>query len=103
MTLTSAAAESRNVSVPFELSKGHIFVSAFVNGRGPYRFGLDTGASGMGRVDDRLTAELSLPAAGEAETSDSVKVATAKVVRAASIRLGTLAKRDAELLSRDYN
>ena len=90
-------------SVPFEFDNGRIFVRVLVNGRGPYRFGFDTGASGMGRADSRLTAELSLPKAGEAGTSDGIKVATVDVVTVASLRLGDMEKRDVELLSRDYN
>jgi predicted aspartyl protease len=90
-------------SVPFELDNGHIFVSAFVNGRGPFRFAFDTGASGMGRVDSRLAAALSLPNVNEAANSDGIKVQTADVVAVGSLRLGGLEKRDVQLLSRDYN
>lgn len=90
-------------SVPFELDNGRIFVGVFVNGRGPYRFGFDTGASGMGRADSRLAAELSLPKVGETAISDGLKTATTDVVRVTSLRLGGLEKRDVELPSRDYN
>ena len=90
-------------SIPFEVDHGHIFVSAFVNGAGPYRFGFDTGASGLGRVDRRLTSSLSLPAIGEAVTSDGVRTATAETVQVKDLRLGKLERRDIALISRDYN
>jgi hypothetical protein len=94
---------TRPVSIPFELDHGHIFVDAYVNGKGPYRFGFDTGASGMGRADVRLASELALPKVGEEQNSDGIKVVTTDVVQAESVRLGSLEKREVRLLSRDYN
>lgn len=90
-------------SIPFELQNGRIYVSAFVNGKGPYRFGFDTGASGMGRADTRLTTQLSLPKAGEAANSDGVRAVSSDVVSVGSLRIGNVEKRGVELLSRDYN
>jgi predicted aspartyl protease len=90
-------------SIPFELDHGHIFVSAFVNGQGPFRFAFDTGASGMGRADSSLAAELSLPKLDETANSDGINVKIADVVAVDSLRLGKLEKRNVELLSRDYN
>ena len=104
--LASVGAEARNPkssSVPFELYRGHIFVAAFVNGKGPYRFVFDTGASGMGRADRRLVSELSLPKVGEEQNSDGINVAPIDVVSADSLRLGSFQKRRLKLLSRDYN
>jgi len=90
-------------SIPFELDHGHIFVDAFVNGRGPFRFGFDTGASGMGRADRSLAAALSLPKVDETANSDGAKTATADVVAVESLRLGDLEQRNVQLISRDYN
>ncbi|MBR0553403.1 pepsin/retropepsin-like aspartic protease family protein [Stakelama marina] len=90
-------------SIPFELDHGHIFVSAYVDGHGPYRFGFDSGASGMGRADVALTAELSLPKTGQAENSDGVRVTSTDIVSARSLRVGNLERHDVRLLSRDYN
>lgn len=100
---SGAHAEATGKSVPFELRHGHIFVQAFVNGRGPYLFGFDTGASGMGRADVRLRAELALPKVGEEQNSDGIKTVTTDVVEAAELRLGPVDKRNVRLLSRDYN
>jgi hypothetical protein len=90
-------------SVPFELYKGHIYVHAFVNGQGPYRFVFDTGASGIGRADTRLVKELSLRVTGQEQNSDGINVAPITMVAADSVRLGGLEKRDVILASRDYN
>lgn len=91
------------ISIPFELDHGHIFVSAFVNGRGPFRFGFDTGASGIGRADSSLATALSLPKVDQAANSDGVKVDASDVVAVQSLRLGELEKHKVELISRDYN
>ena len=45
-------------------------ITATVNGRGPYRFGVDTGASGYLRVTPELAAALGLQPVGEAMAGD---------------------------------
>ena len=102
-TALSSGAQARAFSVPFELYRGHIYVQAFVNGKGPYRFVFDTGASGIGRADTRLVKELSLRVTGQEQNSDGINVAPITMVAADSIRLGNLQKRDVTLASRDYN
>lgn len=42
--------------------------NVMVNGKGPFRFLLDTGAEGAGRVDAKFAEALSLPKLGEATT-----------------------------------
>jgi hypothetical protein len=91
------------VTVPFELSNGHMFVEAYVNGKGPYRFGFDTGASGVGRADSRLVRLLALPTVGEVANSDGIKTTSTTTVALASLRLGTLEKRNVQVPARDYN
>jgi predicted aspartyl protease len=95
--------QGRAVTVPFELDHGHIFVQAYVNGKGPYRFGFDTGASGMGRVDASLTSELSLQTVGAAQASDGVIAVTTDVVTVDRLQVGSREKRHVQLISRDYN
>jgi hypothetical protein len=90
-------------TVPFELYRGHIYVNAFVNGKGPYRFIFDTGASGMGRADQRLVSELSLRSVGQEENSDHINSAPILIVAADRLRMGTLERTHVRLLSRDYN
>ena len=98
-----AAQAQGQATVPFELSGGRIYVQALVNGRGPYRFAIDTGASGVGRADTRLATELALTKVDQALNSDGVAVTTTDVVAVDSISLGPVTQRNAELLSRDYN
>jgi hypothetical protein len=98
-----SAADPVENGVRFELLNGRIYVPVFVNGHGPYRFAVDTGASGVGRADIRLTEKEALPAAGEAANTDGIKTVSTAVVTVKSIRLGDLELQGAELLSRDYN
>lgn len=91
------------VHVPFETVDGRIYVQARVNGRGPFRFAIDTGASGMGRADTSLVTLLGLSMHGEATTSDGVKSASVATTRLDSLELGGVVRRDLEVIARDYN
>ena len=95
--------DSNQIKIPFELAQGRIYVEAFVDEQGSFRFMVDTGASGVGRADVRLVKDLGLPVTGTASNSDSVNTAIVETVRIKSLRVGQLARRDVEVLSRDYN
>ena len=84
------AAESL-VRVPFELVDGRVYVQALADGKGPFRFAVDTGASGMARADATLAASLSLPLQGKQANSDGVSTAEADTVRFASLRMRYIA------------
>ncbi len=56
--------------VEMRLVNGMPTIEATVNGRGPYRFGVDTGASGYLRVTPALAAALALQPVGQALASD---------------------------------
>ena len=99
-----AIAESEaDIRVPFDIVQGRVYVEARVNGEGPYRFGVDTGASGWGRADASLTAALGLPVHGTTDTSDGVSEATVETVRFDTLALGGLVRRDLEVITRDYS
>ncbi|WNH49107.1 aspartyl protease family protein [Stenotrophomonas aracearum] len=91
------------VQVPFESIDGRIYVQARVNGQGPYRFAVDTGASGIGRADMRLVTALDLPRHGETTTSDGVTKAGVDTVRLDALELGDAVHRNVEVIARDYN
>ncbi|MET0290300.1 MAG: retropepsin-like aspartic protease [Pseudoxanthomonas sp.] len=90
------------VQVPFETVDGRIYVAVQVNGQGPFRFAVDTGASGIARADTRLLQALSLQAQGQSSTSDGVSTTDVETVRLASLRLGALVRTDVEVITRDY-
>jgi predicted aspartyl protease len=89
--------------MPFEVIDGRIYVPVGVNGRGPFRFAVDTGASGMGRADTSLVSALGLTVHGQADNSDGVTRAKADVTRLDSLALGGLVHRDLEVITRDYS
>lgn len=101
--LTETARKDSVVSVPFETVDGRIYVTARVNRKGPFRFAVDTGASGLGRADTRLVAALGLTATGSGRSSDGVATAQVDTVALASIELGGLVRRDLSVITRDYN
>jgi len=100
--LADAPAADFPVRVPFETVDGRIYVQARVDGRGPYRFAVDTGASGMARADASLVAALGLAVQGQASTSDGVTSANVSTTHLASLELGGLARRDLDVITRDY-
>lgn len=100
--LLVASSEQSTVQVPFEVVDGRIYVQARVNDRGPFRFAVDTGASGIGRADTSLVDALSLAPQGQASTSDGVQTAVVDTVRLDSLALGGLVKSGVEVITRDY-
>lgn len=88
--------------VPFELVDGRIYVEARANGQGPFRFAVDTGASGLARADAKLVSTLRLPVQGRSANSDGVKVAEVDSVRFDTLQLGNLGRSGIEAITRDY-
>ncbi|MBQ5949737.1 pepsin/retropepsin-like aspartic protease family protein [Massilia sp. ST3] len=100
--LVQAPRDSFVVQLPFEVVDGRIYVQARVNDHGPFRFAIDTGASGLGRADATLVAALGLKPQGKSETSDGVQSAKVDTVRLDSLDLGGLARKDLEVITRNY-
>lgn len=75
-----------------------------VNGKGPFRFLLDTGAEGAGRVDKSLVDALQLPSAG---TMGNVGLfgETREMTRYQldSLTIGSLSFKELTMSGRDYN
>lgn len=99
----AVTAEDAIVRLPFDIVHGRVYVDARVNGGGPYRFAIDTGAGGLGRADASLTNALSLPVVGREQTSDGVNTATVETVRINSLELGGMMIRDIDVITRDYS
>lgn len=91
------------VRVPFEVVDGRVYVQARANGRGPFRFAVDTGASGTGRLDASLASALGLPVAGKDESSDGVQAQAVDTTHLDSLALGGLVRKDVNLITRDYH
>ena len=91
------------LDVPFDIVDGRIYVDAQVDGAGPFRFAVDTGASGIARADTQLVDVLGLPREGRAGNSDGVSTAQADTVRLRSLALGALRHEAVVAITRDYN
>ena len=91
------------VNIPCKVVDGRIYVDARVNGKGPYIFAIDTGASGMGRADASLTSALALPIKHRGETTDGVNSAIVDMTSFESLEIGSLVRRDVEVITRDYS
>jgi len=70
-------------SASMEVLNGKPYVLALVNGRGPFRFILDTGTGGDAIVTSQLVSALNLPEAGKVRLNDP----SGKGGRSASLRL----------------
>ncbi len=70
------------IGVPIRMERGRPVVEATIEGRGPYRFVLDTGAGGT-VLSSELAQELGLPVVGEIQIGDPIhpQGITAKQVR----------------------
>lgn len=93
------------VEVRFTRWGGAILIeNVMVNGQGPYRFLLDTGAEGAGRVDRSLVQALGLPNLGGQESVDlQGKKLDMTSHRLESLVVGSLSFTGVEVMSRDYN
>jgi predicted aspartyl protease len=80
-------------------------VEVKVNGQGPFLFAIDTGASGMGRVDSSLVEKLKLPEVGEVRGSDGsgANARGMKLIQVDLLTIGNLEFRNLRAASRNYN
>lgn len=112
MGLTSSVFAQKLVDplvIPFEWNNNKIHFNVMVNGKGPFLFMFDTGASGEGRIDSALAAQLNLPVVDQTGNSDGVNISSVNVVSVSSIRYGSFDKGGVrevgkfKMISRNYN
>lgn len=102
----AVSAPHQAVEIPMVLAGTQILVEGVkVNGRGPYRFLLDTGAQGAGRADVSLVQALNLPQVGVTGASDGSGGARRELTvnRIDRLEFGGLVFENLEVVSRDYN
>jgi len=90
------AGEAQPHAAPLEIVRGKPFVMVTVNGKGPFRFLLDTGTGGAAMVTAELADQLQLPAAGETQLNDPSGQGgkMAPLVRIDSLRVAGVEFRD---------
>jgi len=64
------AAASNVHSAPLDVTHDKPFIMVMVNGKGPFRFVIDTGTGGEAFVTEELAEQLGLPVTGHARLSD---------------------------------
>ncbi len=101
--LADAPREDFAMRIPFETVDGRIYVQAMVDGKGPFRFAVDTGASGLGRADSSLVAALGLAIGHPTTNSDGVNTAAIDTAMLDSLDVGGLVRKDLSVPTRDYN
>ena len=90
LLLLAAAPLRAAVTLPFDLVDNRILIPVTVNGRGPYRMILDTGAGGL-LVRDEVAQELGLAATSkDQEHGAGEATVTVSASRVDSVRLGGL-------------
>ena len=101
-----AAAQSTGLSVAGECAVVPILAGAIpvvevkIGGKGPYRFAIDTGAQGHGRISRELAEELGLPKVGEVGTpAPGGTVATRPVFAAPEISVGAVSFKNLDLVA----
>lgn len=101
----SAAHAADRVELPMRQRGAQPMVDVMVNGRGPFRFAIDTGGQGKARADVKLVEKLKLAKVGEARAGDpsGKNLVTLDIVRMDSLKIGTLEFKDVDAPSRDYN
>jgi len=71
-----------------------------IGGKGPYRFAIDTGAQGHGRISAELAEELGLPEVGEVGTpAPGGTVTTRSVYGAAEVSVGKVSYKNVDLVA----
>jgi len=106
ITLIASYVNAQETSgrMAMKIVNNDLFVEAYVNGNGPFNFLVDTGASGMGRIDERIVKELGLTTSDSTKNFDgSGKYNVVPVFTVSSLRVAELAEQNVELLSRNYN
>jgi hypothetical protein len=100
---SSAEMSAPFVEVPMLAGEG-IVVEVSVNGKGPYKFALDTGAAGGGRISPKIVEALGLPAVGEVMGGDpsGQNSRSMKIVEAGSLTIGGATFHKVQLVVREF-
>ena len=99
-----AAAPAARVEVPMRFIGTMPAVEVMVNGKGPFLFGIDTGAQGQARLDSAVAEKLGIKPAGDVQASDGSGRGPQRMqmVRLESIELAGLRFSDVSAGSRNY-
>lgn len=97
-----ATAQPVRQKIPFTIQENLIYVAAHINGRGPYQFMLDSGMSGIGRIDYRVAKALQLNIVGYQENTDGDQVKREILVAVDKLSVGPVSHAGLKLVASDY-
>ena len=92
------------IEIPLRMESGMSVIELMVNGKGPFVFGLDTGAQGSARIDTSLVEKLQLKSSGQVQATDGSgrSPQTVETVKLDSIAVGNLRFTDVTAGSRNF-
>ena len=92
------------LEIPLKMDGGMPTIELMVNGKGPFVFGIDTGAQGGARIDSSLMEKLALKPSGQVRATDGSgrNPQMAELVKLESIEIGGLRFTDVTAGSRNY-
>jgi hypothetical protein len=94
--------DGKSTSIPFVLLNNHVFVEVMVNGKGPYRFIVDTGGHNI--VTPSTVAALKLDAQGDAPAHGAGEATVSSgFAKVHMLRLGALTIRDQTMTVLDFD
>lgn len=101
---SAGAAAKSPLEIPMKVDGGMPTIEVMVNGKGPFVFGVDTGAQGGARIDSSLMEKLALKPSGHVQATDGSgrNPQMAEVVKLDSIDVGSLRFTDVTAGSRNY-
>lgn len=100
-----ADSDPKAVELPMQFRGPMPAIEVMVNGKGPFLFAIDTGGSGMARVDVTLGEQLSLKPTGKVMASDGTGTNSRSfdTVTLDSISLGDIKFSNVTAMMRNYN
>lgn len=99
----SAQAQHKVQYLKFKLVDNKIFINVYVNQKGPYNFQYDSGASGLGRLDEELVKSLALEDGGIVENNDGNSIRIEKMAKVKTLKFGGIVFKNSLLMYRKYN
>lgn len=92
------------LEIPIQIDGGMPTIELMVNGKGPFVFGIDTGAQGGARIDSSLMEKLALKPSGHVRATDGSgrNPQMAEMVKLESIDVGGLRFAEVTAGSRNY-
>lgn len=98
----SATAQKVRQQIPITIRENLLYVTAYINGRGPYTFMLDSESADIGRIDYRIAKALQLNIVGFQENTTGNQVKREILVAVDKLSVGSISHSGLKLVASDY-